>query len=416
MLLLDEATSALDSRSEALVSAALASLSAGRTSLVIAHRLSTVQGADVIAVLGQGRVLEQGSHQQLMQNKQGAYKALVQLQLQGRNGSTGSVKQGKQEVEGKGKLLLLEASTPSSSSNSGLGGNGGAARLDEDVAGGVGGGEVQAAASVKKGLQGLLLEDALPGGIAIEQPATAVGTAAAAVAAGPVAGLAAPHEATVMVGISRSVSAEGGAAVIGTAPGVINKDLTKDAFGACGGKQHYGVVAGDAADMPATSSSVEMRASSSHKTDASKGSTTTSSSSSTPARASFLRLARLNKPEWPYMAIGSIGSIGAGVQQPAYAFLFTSVIASLYLPTPELVKEKGTFWGLLFLVVAVGGMLAALLLHSGFGIMGHALARRVRVMMFGAMLRQVGTCCVSCCGTVARGGGGSGVMLSLGFC
>jgi ATP-binding cassette subfamily B (MDR/TAP) protein 1 len=83
VLLLDEATSALDSRSEALVSAALASLSAGRTSLVIAHRLSTVQGADVIAVVGQGRVLEQGSHAELMQNEQGAYVQLVKAQMVG---------------------------------------------------------------------------------------------------------------------------------------------------------------------------------------------------------------------------------------------------------------------------------------------------------------------------------------------
>ena len=80
ILLLDEATSALDAASERLVQEALDRLSHGRTTLVIAHRLSTIRNADKIVVLEAGRVVEEGSHDQLMA-KGGAYAALVRLQF-----------------------------------------------------------------------------------------------------------------------------------------------------------------------------------------------------------------------------------------------------------------------------------------------------------------------------------------------
>ena len=80
VLLLDEATSALDTASERLVQDALDHLSAGRTTLVIAHRLSTIRNADKIVVMESGRVVEQGSHDQLMA-KGGAYARLVALQF-----------------------------------------------------------------------------------------------------------------------------------------------------------------------------------------------------------------------------------------------------------------------------------------------------------------------------------------------
>ena len=67
MLLLEEATSALDAEAEEAVQQGLAQAMAGRTVLVIAHRLSTVQEADRILFLENGRIVEQGSHDQLMQ-------------------------------------------------------------------------------------------------------------------------------------------------------------------------------------------------------------------------------------------------------------------------------------------------------------------------------------------------------------
>lgn len=80
ILLLDEATSALDSESESVVQEALDNASVGRTTVVIAHRLSTVHNADAIAVIQNGQVSETGSHDKLIQIDNGLYSSLVQLQ------------------------------------------------------------------------------------------------------------------------------------------------------------------------------------------------------------------------------------------------------------------------------------------------------------------------------------------------
>lgn len=80
ILLLDEATSAMDAENEALIQGALKRLMAGRTALVVAHRLSTVRDADVICVIEGGRVVAQGTHQDLMA-KSGLYAKLARLQF-----------------------------------------------------------------------------------------------------------------------------------------------------------------------------------------------------------------------------------------------------------------------------------------------------------------------------------------------
>jgi ATP-binding cassette subfamily B protein len=86
ILILDEATSALDNTTEILIQQALDELCKGRTTLVVAHRLSTIKNADEIAVVDDGRIVEQGSHEQLMA-KGGIYRDLYELQFRANVGA-----------------------------------------------------------------------------------------------------------------------------------------------------------------------------------------------------------------------------------------------------------------------------------------------------------------------------------------
>jgi len=81
LLILDEATSSVDTRTEVLVQHAMAALRKDRTSFVIAHRLSTIRDADLILVMENGQIVEQGSHVELLAKK-GAYHALYHAQFE----------------------------------------------------------------------------------------------------------------------------------------------------------------------------------------------------------------------------------------------------------------------------------------------------------------------------------------------
>jgi ATP-binding cassette subfamily B protein/subfamily B ATP-binding cassette protein MsbA len=85
ILILDEATSNLDTESEQLIQASMAELFAGRTTFVIAHRLSTIRRADLILLMEDGRIIERGTHEQLM-DAQGAYHEMVQRQMESASG------------------------------------------------------------------------------------------------------------------------------------------------------------------------------------------------------------------------------------------------------------------------------------------------------------------------------------------
>lgn len=80
ILLLDEATSALDAESEKSVQEALDRVMVGRTTIIVAHRMSTIRNADVIGVVQNGNIVETGSHEELISRPNSTYSSLVQLQ------------------------------------------------------------------------------------------------------------------------------------------------------------------------------------------------------------------------------------------------------------------------------------------------------------------------------------------------
>jgi ABC-type multidrug transport system fused ATPase/permease subunit len=82
VLLLDEATAALDTENEGLVQDALQRYGAGRTTIVVAHRLATVAHASRILVMDKGKLVQMGTHEELLQDKEGVYAKLVEHQLQ----------------------------------------------------------------------------------------------------------------------------------------------------------------------------------------------------------------------------------------------------------------------------------------------------------------------------------------------
>ena len=81
ILILDEATSSIDSYSEQLIQKATDKITKGRTSIVIAHRLATIQNADLILVMDQGKIVERGTHNELLKYKEGYYKNLYEVQF-----------------------------------------------------------------------------------------------------------------------------------------------------------------------------------------------------------------------------------------------------------------------------------------------------------------------------------------------
>jgi ATP-binding cassette, subfamily B, bacterial len=90
ILILDEATSNLDTESEQLIQASMATLLAGRTTFVIAHRLSTIRRADLILLMEEGRIIERGSHEELMR-AHGTYYEMVLRQMQSSAESVGEL-------------------------------------------------------------------------------------------------------------------------------------------------------------------------------------------------------------------------------------------------------------------------------------------------------------------------------------
>ncbi|KAM8811461.1 phosphatidylcholine translocator ABCB4-like [Eudromia elegans] len=250
ILLLDEATSALDTESESVVQAALDKAREGRTTIVVAHRLSTVRNADCIAVFEGGIVTEQGSHTELMERK-GIYYKFVNMQT-------------------------IETDVPSS-------------EKDENVL------------SVKKSGSESEMDESL---------------------------------------IKRS----------------LRRRSTRRSFRKPGEKNDDT----DVEKLP----EIEV------------------------PPASFLKIMKLNKTEWPYFVAGTICAIINGALQPAFSIIFSEIIGIFSETDKAIIREKGNLYSLLFLALGIISFFTFFFQGFTFGKAGEILTMRLRFMAFKAMLRQ----------------------------
>ncbi|XP_032547318.1 ATP-dependent translocase ABCB1-like isoform X1 [Chiroxiphia lanceolata] len=250
ILLLDEATSALDTESESVVQAALDKAREGRTTVVVAHRLSTVRNADHIAVFEGGVVAEQGNHVKLLERK-GIYYKLVNMQA-------------------------IEAEVPSS-------------EKDEN------------ALSVQKRESEPEFEESLSRGLR-----------------------------------RRST----------------RRSMKKP------GEQD------DGPDEKKSSPEEEL------------------------PPASFLKIMKLNKTEWPYFVAGILSAVINGALQPGFAIIFSEIIGVFSEADKDILREQSNLYSLLFLVLGIISFFTFFLQGFTFGKSGEILTMRLRFMAFKAMLRQ----------------------------
>ncbi|ROJ29199.1 Multidrug resistance protein 1 [Anabarilius grahami] len=242
ILLLDEATSALDAESETIVQAALDKVRLGRTTIIVAHRLSTIRNADVIAGFQNGEIVEQGTHDELMERK-GIYHTLVTMQM---------FKSSEDTEEGKDEMTMDEKSPSANSLN----------------------------------------------------------------------------DHTLFRQKSRSDS---------------EKDQQDEE----------------------------------KQTEEEK-----------VPNVSFLTVLKLNKPEWPYMVVGVLCATINGGMQPAFAVIFSKIIAVFAEIDKDIVRQRTELYSLLFAGIGVVSFFTLFFQGFCFGKAGEILTMRMRFKAFNAMMRQ----------------------------
>ncbi|CAI5535201.1 unnamed protein product, partial [Closterium sp. Naga37s-1] len=314
VLLLDEATSALDAESEKVVQAALERVMVSRTTVVVAHRLSTVRGADRIAVLSRGKVVQEGKHEELMKEG-GAYLQLVKLQEM-----AGSGREGGGEGDGEGEGGKVEGE------GKGAGVSGG----EEGKAGKEGSSEETSSSSSADGDEDDDDED--------EEEET-------------------------------EGEGEGGeeeAAEAGKGDGTETDPEQGEKEGA-----------GEKAKREKAEKKEKKKQKKKEKKDKKR-----------KMRSPFLRLAMLNKPEWPYALSGTVAAAVQGVILPFFALILSRIITVFYNPDKAKMRSDADFWSLMFVILAVVAWVSRTLQTFLFSVAGQHLIWRIRRMCFHSVLRQ----------------------------
>ncbi|KAL2524305.1 ABC transporter B family member 9 [Abeliophyllum distichum] len=267
ILLLDEATSALDAESERIVQDALENVMKNRTTVVVAHRLTTIRNADLIAVVHQGKLVEQGTHDELMKDPEGAYTQLVRMQ------------EGRKQAENN-----RVAELPKMDSDLALDGN-----------------------SSRSTTQRLSVRRSTSNGSS-------------------------RHSFTISYGV----------------PGVI--DLQETEIGEDRDENNEELL--------------EKR-----------------------KKVSITRLAHLNKPELPYLVLGTGAAAAHGVIFPVFGLLISSAIKIFYEPPHELQKDS-QFWALMFVFLGGCTLVVVPIQNYFFGIAGGKLIQRIRSLSFKKIVHQ----------------------------
>ncbi|KAJ1273096.1 hypothetical protein BS78_06G254100 [Paspalum vaginatum] len=253
ILLLDEATSALDADSESIVQEALDRLMVGRTTVVVAHRLSTIRNVNMIAVIQQGQVVETGTHDELLaKGASGAYASLVRFQETARNRDLG----GASTRRSRSMHLTSSLSTKSLSLRSGS---------------------------------------------------------------------------------LRNLSYQYSTGADGRIEMISNADNDRK--------------------YPAP-------------------------------RGYFFKLLKLNAPEWPYAVLGAIGSVLSGFIGPTFAIVMGEMLDVFYYRDPNEMEKKTKLYVFIYIGTGIYAVVAYLVQHYFFSIMGENLTTRVRRMMLSVILRN----------------------------
>ncbi|CAI7780578.1 unnamed protein product [Closterium sp. NIES-54] len=341
VLLLDEATSALDAESEQLVQAALDALMGARTTLVVAHRLSTVRRAHCIAVLQRGQVVQTGTHDALLAQPQGAYAQLVRLQqLAGEGGGEEGEGEERRGVQGDQKV----------------------------EGGGNGGSSLSPASADAKGVS--VSQEAASAGEAEMEGVQAGGGGVATTGDGGMEGKE-EEQAGVRMSEGRDVESGKGDEQGWSRGGFCSRLLQMRKRGK-GGKIGNGEVR--------KGNEAEEEAGAEEKVD--------DEEEKEKKHTSIIRLATLNKPEWPYALIGTIFAACYGFIIPFFALILSNIITTFYQPDLTKMRSDADFWASLFVVLGASACVTSFFQYMLFGVVGNALIRRVRAMCFAAVLRQ----------------------------